>query len=503
MSESIALQALLDAGLATAVHGDATTLVNGVRHDSRKVEAGDLFFALQGEVFDGADYAQHAIARGAVAVASESPRVMPVPVVQVEQGLVALARVAQLLYGDPTRTLPTVGITGTNGKTTVSYLLETVLSAAGKAPAVIGTVSVRGPGGTLPATHTTPMADDLLRHAQWAQQTGAGALVLEVSSHALAMHRVDGVHFAAAAFTNLSQDHLDYHGDIESYTLAKYRLFDELAPKVAVINVDDAAGRRLARRHQGTILRCSFQPDAEAELRAVDVESGRHGISARILTPEGEVPLSSPLIGRHNLENMLVAIGCAMGLGVSAATAAEALASATGAPGRLERVPCPGDCLVFVDYAHTPDALRRVCAALRRLTQGRLVVVFGCGGDRDRTKRMPMGCAVAEAADVAIVTSDNPRTEDPERIIADIVPGLEAGGLGRATATAPERGQFVCDADRGSAIARGFDLLREGDTLLIAGKGHETYQVIGSERLPFDDRAVAAAAIAARRGEGA
>ena len=495
------LAELVERGLAREVQGDGAVRVRGVRHDSRRVEPGDLFVALVGERQYGADFAPEAIARGAVAVLADRPLALSVPVLITDDVLRSLTAIARYVYDDPTARLATVGITGTNGKTTTSYLVEAILKAAGRVPAVVGTVSFRGPGGAIDATHTTPMADDMMRLARWAVETGASHLVLEVSSHALAMQRADGVHFSVAAFTNITHDHLDYHGDFESYARAKRRLFEALAPQVSVLNVDDALGLALTKTAHGRILRCSRHATAEAEIRVKTAHFDRHGIAAVVETPAGELAITSPLVGEHNLENCLIALGCGFGLGLPADSMVRGLASSRGAPGRLERVDHP-EIAVFVDYAHTPDALERVLKALRPSTPGRLFVVFGCGGDRDRKKRPLMGKVAVELADVAIATSDNPRTETPTQILDEIEPGMRAAGgaaLDPAALASATRGYTIC-ADRRRAIELAIAAVRPGDCVLIAGKGHEKYQIVGDRKLPFDDCAEAARALAARGG---
>jgi UDP-N-acetylmuramoyl-L-alanyl-D-glutamate--2,6-diaminopimelate ligase len=497
----LALQEMLQAVPAGRVEGDARVRVRGVKHDSRRVEPGDLFAALPG-LHDGARYAQDAIARGAVAVLAERPLAVAVPVLVVENALLALSRVATLLYDDPTRELSVVGITGTNGKTTTAYLLEAILHAAGKKPAVIGTVNFRSPAGVLPATHTTPMADDLMRLSQWVVKSGATHLVLEVSSHGLAMHRVDGVHFRVAAFTNLTQDHLDFHGDLVNYGASKRRLFTDLSPDVSVLNIDDPAGFALVTLVSGQVLRCSKHAAAEAELRALVWSSDRKGTRARLATPQGECELTSPLSGEHNLENLLIAFGCGLALGLPNGVISHALASAQGAPGRLERIEHSGDVLVFVDYAHTPDALIRVLETVRKTTQNRLIVVFGCGGDRDAGKRPLMGRAGADRADVVVLTSDNPRSEDPASILAQVEGGVQQSDLPRLEHDAlrdSPRGYCV-QSDRRAAIRLALHAARVGDTVLIAGKGHEKFQIVGEKHLPFDDCVEARAGIALLAG---
>jgi UDP-N-acetylmuramoyl-L-alanyl-D-glutamate--2,6-diaminopimelate ligase len=485
------------------VIGDASVRFRGIKHDSRRIEPGDLFAAVSG-VRHGTEFAPDAIARGAVAVLSDRAADVGVPLVLCDDTLIALAAIARELYDDPTAGMACVGITGTNGKTTTSYLVESIVRAAGGRPAVIGTVEFRGPGGVREATHTTPMADDMMRLARWASESGATHLVLEVSSHGLAMHRADGVRFTVGAFTNLTHDHLDYHGDFAAYGRAKARLFDALAPQVSVLNIDDAFGAELARRAPGRVLRCSRLARSDAEIRALEFRSDAAGISARVATPGGEARLDSPLVGEHNLENLLVALGCGLGLGFPLERVIAGLAQSRGAPGRLERVD-HSDIGVFVDYAHTPDALERVLHTLRPITRGRLIVVFGCGGDRDRKKRPVMGKAAVQLGDIAIATSDNPRTEAPDRILEDIEAGivkatavrqLDASQLATAA-----RGYHVC-SDRKRAIGLAIAAARPGDTVLIAGKGHEKYQIVGTRRDHFDDSEEARIALDARGARG-
>jgi UDP-N-acetylmuramoyl-L-alanyl-D-glutamate--2,6-diaminopimelate ligase len=497
----MSLAALVERGLARRVIGDGAVLVRGIRHDSRKVEPGDLFVAIAGERRHGSEFAAQAIALGAAAVLAQEPLALPVPVLVADDALVALAAIARALYDDPGAQLAIAGVTGTNGKTTTAYMVEAMLIAAERAPAVLGTINFRGPGGVREATHTTPMADDLMRLTRWAVETSATHLVLEVSSHGLAMHRVDGLHFDVAAFTNITHDHLDYHGDFESYGRAKRRLFEDLDPAVSVINVDDPFGAELAGTAHGRVLRCSRHVSAQADVRALSWSTDAHGLRARIATPLGECELGSSLVGEHNLENSLVAIGCGVGLGLPLDAIAAGLGQSRGAPGRLERVDHP-QIGVFVDYAHTPDALERVLRALRAISPRRLLVVFGCGGDRDRQKRSVMGAIAGELADVVIATSDNPRSEPPEQILSEIEHGLVSAGV-RALATgevaAAERG-YMAITDRRQAIRLAAAAAQAGDTLLIAGKGHEPVQIIGARREPFDDREEARAALAARPG---
>ena len=492
-----ALHALATMPGALRVVGDDRAEVLGVCSDSRGVEQGDLFAALVGRSFDGASYASQAEQRGARALLSQRELATALPTLIVDDVRKRLGPIAHRVYGEPTRALATVGVTGTNGKTTVTHLLEAVLLAAGHEPALLGTIAQRGPQGEQPAELTTPEADRLARFAARSRAAGASHLVLEVSSVAVAEERIGGMHFEVAAFTNLSHDHLDYHGSYEAYGEEKARLFTEHAPRTSVIMVDQPFGVALAGRAKSeTVLRCSLTA-SDAELTVQSYRFGRDGIQAELATPAGLLSLESPLFGAHNLENLLVTVGCALALGVELPTIAAALARAVGAPGRMERVLDPRGTLVLVDYAHTPDALARALAALRPLTTGRLWVVFGCGGDRDPSKRGPMAAAAVSGADLALLTSDNPRSEAPERILADMEPAaaakapkLAASGLAQA-----QRGYAVL-ADRASAIAAALTAAGPEDTVLIAGKGHETYQIVGKTRYAFDDRVEAARALA-------
>ncbi len=485
------------------VHGDAEVRVSGVSSDSRSVEVGDLFAAISGGTHDATEFAPGALARGARAALASRPLVeIDAPTLVVDDVRAALGPISQRAYGEPTRALRTIGITGTNGKTTVSYLLESVLADAGLAPALLGTVALRGPAGEQPAQLTTPEADAIARFAHVQREAGARSLVMEVSSHALDQGRVRGMQFEVAAFTNLTQDHLDYHGTMEAYGAAKVRLFTEYAPQHGVIMIDQPFGRALAERVRAAggvrVLTCSADPSGSgADFQVRAYASLRTGIEARIATPQGELALASPLFGAHNLENLLVVLGCAHALGLDLAQAAQSLRSAAGAPGRLERVEHPGDVLVLVDYAHTPDALERALRALRPLTRGRLFAVCGCGGDRDRTKRDPMGEAAARGADLAVLTSDNPRTEDPDAILAEMEPGARrvSARLDVSALATAARGYAVV-VDRRQAIQLALSAACPGDSVLLAGKGHETYQIVGKIKHDFDDRLEAARAIA-------
>jgi UDP-N-acetylmuramoyl-L-alanyl-D-glutamate--2,6-diaminopimelate ligase len=502
LEEGTTLAELQAAGVPGRIIGLAAQRVSGVQHDSRRVVPGDLFVAVPGQTHDGARFVAEAAARGAAAVMGEQAVDHDLPQLIVSDARSMLGRVAELVYGSPTRALPTLGVTGTNGKTTTAYLLKQGIEGAGGRVALIGTTGVFVGETGRPSLHTTPEGDDISRFARQALDDGATHLVLEVSSHGLSLQRVDALHFEVAAFTNLSRDHLDFHGNLEAYGEAKARLFTELDPAFSVIHVDDPFGAALAERATGKVLRCSRRADAKAEIVATEWSSTREGIRAAVRTPSGSVNLRSPMLGEHNLENLLVALGCAYALGLDLQCVARAWESAGGSPGRLERVPHPGDVAVLVDYAHTPEALERVLDTMRAVTPKRLFVVVGAGGDRDKGKRPEMGRVGVERADLCVVTSDNPRTEDPVAILNEVAAGAAATGAPRiepeSLPTAP-RG-FCALLDRRAAIRAAIGAAGAGDTVLLAGKGHETYQIVGERRTHFDDREEARAAIAARGG---
>lgn len=491
------------------VLGDGEVSVRGATHDSRQVRPGFLFAAMPGEKVDGGDFAARALEKGASAVLTGRDLGVPVPQIVVPDPRGVLGLVAAACYGNPTGELDLVGITGTNGKTTITYILEAALAAAGARPGVMGTVEYRFEDRTWKADHTTPEATVIQGVAREMADAGASHLVMEVSSHGLSLGRLNGCEFDVVAFTNLTQDHLDFHVGMEEYGLAKLRLFTEAIanrPKaVAVINIDDPFGPKVLRSVSHRALTVSCDPQSKADLRPTNNPGfGIDGVRTRLETPTGQVSLESGLLGPHNLNNILVALGVCLGLGIDATSAAAGMSALRSVPGRLERVTCDQGYAVLVDYAHTPDALIRVLAALRPLTRGRLLCVFGCGGDRDSQKRPLMGDAVGRGADLALVTSDNPRTEDPSKIVEMIVPGVEAGGLKRVGLEgmkAASRG-YAVELDRAAAISAAVDAARDGDTILIAGKGHEDYQILGAKRIHFDDREQAAAAIRARGERG-
>lgn len=493
-----------------ADEGHADPVVRGLCHDSRAVSPGDLFVALRGSLADGHTHLAQALDLGAAALLVED---LPPgfdrrgrPAVVVRDTRRAVAPLACAFFGNPSAELLLVGVTGTNGKTSVTYLVESILCAAGHRSGVIGTVETRWPGERRRSLNTTPDGLELQRALRSMRTAGVDAAVMEVSSHGLALGRVDGCRFAVVAFTNLTQDHLDFHGDMDRYGEAKLLLFrDHLAKDgCAVVNLDDAVAPRFAeaaRAAGGRILGVSREAGRNADVTLLGAEVSLTGTRARLGLPSGPAELTCPLIGDFNLENLLVATGCAVALGISPRAIADGVASCPQVPGRVERVGAdvPGAPTILVDYAHTPDAVEKLLRTVRPLCRGRLITVFGCGGDRDRAKRPLMAEAVARHSDRTVATSDNPRTEDPLAILRDV-----EAGLGRLSRVAPEaldasRDSFTTVPDRRAAIEHALRIARPEDTVVIAGKGHEDYQIIGRERLPFDDREEARRALR-RRG---
>jgi UDP-N-acetylmuramoyl-L-alanyl-D-glutamate--2,6-diaminopimelate ligase len=462
--------------------------IGEVCDDSRAVVRGDLFVATRGQTVDGHDFLGAAAERGAVAAIVEDGAAQGFPGVRVRvRGATrALALIAANRWGRPADAMTMIGVTGTNGKTTTTFLVEGLARAAGGRPGVIGTVTYRFGDVVRESPFTTPTP--LVLHATLAEMRAAGVthVAMEASSHALELGRLDGVRYRVAAFTNLTQDHLDFHGTMQAYADSKAKLFREHLTDdgVGVINLDNEWGGFMLQEVRGRALAVATGgvPDVLVMRSTQTVD----GIDAEFMTPIGAVRVRSPLIGAFNLENLAVGVGIGVGLGLDAATIARGLGGVRGVPGRVERVENDRGIGVFVDYAHTPDALERVMAALRPLVRGRLIVVFGCGGDRDKTKRPKMGRAVARDADLPIVTSDNPRTEEPGAIIDMILDGVrELRGDG-----------FLVDADRRRAIGMAIEAARAGDIVLIAGKGHEDYQIVGKVKHHFDDREEARAALA-------
>ncbi len=481
--------------LATAAatsSGDQT--VTGIAYDSRSVEPGNVFVALQGLHADGTAFAHLAIERGAVAIVSEKPALgdVAVPWVMVGDARLAMAVLAAALYRNPSAEMQVVGITGTNGKTTTSYLVASIFDAAGIRCGLLGTVGYRIGHEMRDAVRTTPEAPDVQAMLREMADGGCGACAMEVSSHALARRRVDELKFAAAIFTNLTRDHLDFHSDMEAYFQAKRRLFEMLpAGAPSLINLDDPRGQALVELGRRPVTYAINRP---ADITPGPLSFSLDGLQFDVRTPRGALQVRSALVGRPNVYNILAAISAGVALGLSFDAIERGVRSLDGVPGRFEVVSSAKDeVTVVVDYAHTDDALRNLLETARPLARGRLITVFGCGGDRDRTKRPLMGAVAGRLSDLILITSDNPRGEDPQRIIDEILRGITPD-------TRRDNGQRLLTlVDRGAAIARAIGLARPGDLVLIAGKGHEKYQLIGNQVLPFDDVAVAREALTRRR----
>ncbi len=477
--------------------------IGGIRVDSRAICPGDLFVALPGSRADGHDFLEAAARAGAAAALVErdvaSP---PLPAVRVPSTAAALWRVAVAFHGDPSAKMRVAGITGTNGKTTVSYLLEGILRAAGRIPAVIGTIDYRAAGKTFRKGLTTPFPHELQGLMAESLKEGATDLVMEVSSHSAAQGRIEGVRFDLGIFTNLTRDHLDFHGDMESYFRAKARFFREYLPAGGkragvALNGDDPYGERLAQELPSSL---TFGFSRSWDVFPTEMEMTWEGSRMSLVTPMGILSIASPLIGAHNVSNIMAAVSGALLLSLPAKAIVSGIDAVRSVPGRLEPVDNDRGLHIFVDFAHTPDGMDRVLTTLRGLADGRLITVFGCGGNRDRGKRPEMGRIAALRSDIVVVTSDNPRNEDPDAIIGDILPGLASEGFMEARAPEVWRdGYFLKVTDRKAAIAAALSLAEEGDAVVIVGKGHEDVQIVGDRRLPFDDRRAVRDVLAAGR----
>jgi UDP-N-acetylmuramoyl-L-alanyl-D-glutamate--2,6-diaminopimelate ligase len=484
-------------------------VIRGITYDSRKVSPGDLFVALRGSVSDGHDYLERAITLGAVALlvetAPEALQLANCATVVVPDTRRALAPIAAKFFGQPAREITLIGITGTNGKTSTSYLVESILTRARKRTGLIGTVEVRFAGNAQPAVNTTPESLDLQSTLRSMCTLNVESVVMEVSSHGLELERVRGCEFSVVAVTNVTQDHLDFHGDMEAYLASKCLLFGRyLNPNgTAVVNLDDASAPRFAtaaRERGARVIQVTRDCAGRADVALLSADITLAGSRARVALPSGPLDLELPLVGDFNLENLLVACGICVALEIAPEIIAAGVAACPQVPGRMEIV--SGDAVntptIIVDYAHTPDAIEKLLTAVRPLARGRLITVFGCGGDRDRAKRPLMAQAVARNSDRALATSDNPRTEDPLVILGDIERGLvELARVDLEALDASDRSYAVVP-DRRQAIAHAISIARPEDTVILAGKGHEDYQIVGSMKLPFDDREEARAALRSR-----
>ncbi len=468
------------------VSGSGDPEIAAVVCDSRRAAPGCLFAALPGAKSDGASYIAEALRRGAVALLVQRGMPSPpgVPCIIAAEARKALAEIAEVFYGRPSHRLRLVGVTGTNGKSTTAFLIAHLARRLGKRAGLLGTIRYEIGERTIPAPLTTPESVEFSAYLADMAEAGVEVAAAEVSSHALVQHRVWPHRFACAVFTNLTRDHLDYHRDMEAYLRAKKLLFDNLAADAAAaVNVHSPASARMVADTRGRIIRYGMAEAADICGRVLS--SDLCGTSLEVRCGGAAYRVFSPLVGAYNVLNVLAALAAIHGLGMAMAEAAEALSSFAGVPGRLERVAGPGGITAFVDYAHTDDALRAVLGALRPLTPGRLIAVFGCGGDRDRGKRPLMARAAEEFADKVVITSDNPRTEDPQAIIRDIAAGLQR----------PAEALII--AERRAAVEEAVRLARRGDVILLAGKGHEDYQIIGTVKHPMDDRQLLRAAFAA------
>jgi len=465
------------------LRGAASVHVTGLTQDSRQVEPGFLFVAVRGARSDGNAYIPEALARGALAVASENvlPAAFPAANLTVPDPRRFLAEASRIYYGDPASRMKLVAITGTNGKTTTSYLLDSIFRHAGIRSCLAGTLGLKIGGRRWPSTYTTPEAPELTAFLRKAVDSGCTHGVMEVSSHALASKRVFGTRFVAGIFTNLTPEHLDFHGDMESYYAAKLSLFTREGGngiEAAIVNTDDSWGRRLTREAECRVTR--YGQDPSAEVRLLSSRMLVDGTDIEAATPLGAFACHTPLIGTPNVYNVLSALAAALGLELNLPAIREGIEAVEGIAGRMEKVDAGQDFTVVVDYAHTPDALEKLLRTVRELPHNRIITLFGCGGDRDRVKRPLMGEIAGRLSDQVVATSDNPRSEDPLRILSEIEPGLRPTGT-----------PYTIDPDRRGAIGAALSAAQTGDVVVLAGKGHEDYQIVGTQVLPFDDRLVA------------
>ena len=456
--------------------------VSSLAYDSRRVRPGALFFAIKGASTDGYDFIPDAMRQGAVGIISErnTKKGLEGAWARVDNTRRCLALAARNFYNRADRRLQLVGVTGTNGKTTVCYLLEAMLQAAGRSPGLLGTIEYHLGERHLESTHTTPESLEL--HEIFSELVAGGndTVVMEVSSHALSQGRVFGCHFRAAVFTNLGQDHLDYHKTIENYWAAKKRLFIDTgagSPDISIVNRDDPWGGQLSREVQGESVSYGF--NKPVDVYPLKWQEGFSGLEISLATPKGKMEIRSPLVGEYNLLNLMAAVSTGLGLGIPKDVVADGISRVAIVPGRFERIEVGQPFGVVVDYAHTEEALRKVLESARRMNRGKLITVFGCGGSRDRSKRPRMGETVGSLSDLAILTLDNPRTENPLRILNDVQVGLQKAG-----------GEYFVEQDRAKAIRMSLETAHEGDFVLVAGKGHETRQIFCDEQIPFDDREV-------------
>lgn len=490
MKLSVLLKALEDYEL----DGNPNQNITGLNYDSRKIKNGDLFVAIKGNALNGHDFLSSAIEKGSKAVLVEdvSDFSPDVSVIKVLNSRRELSRLAARFYNYPFKDMDVIGVTGTNGKTTITYILESILSAAGKKTGVIGTINSRFSGKIKPSSVTTPESLDLMCIAREMADEGVTTLVMEASSHAIHQKRIIDLPFRIAIFTNLSRDHLDYHNTMDSYFEAKSELFRNLPGEVngekrfAVINMDDPRGEELSGLTKADVLTYGLKGDWD--IRACDIKADLNGLKAALITPEGSTEINSPLIGEINIYNILASVGAALASGINLKKIAEGINNLKNVPGRLESVPNNAGLSIVVDYSHTPDALLKAQNNLRPFVKEKLITVFGCGGDRDRGKRYDMGLMAGENSDIVVITSDNPRTENPESIVSEVEKGVIGAGMPEAVWPEIKTGSYFIEVDRSAAINKAVSLANKNDTILIAGKGHEDYQIIGTTKRHFDDR---------------
>lgn len=472
----------LAAAVGGRVAGDGSVEVTDVTHDSRRVTPGALYVALRGSNVDGHDYVPEAVSAGAAAVCVETSLEPGIPELVVDDTRSVLGPLAAEVHDHPSMAVDVVGVTGTNGKTTVTHYVDSIARSSGMTTGIVGTIHTLIAGESVPASMTTPEASEFQRLLATMRDRGVSLVAAEVSSHALEYGRVRGTRFAVAAFTNLSQDHLDFHGDMDSYRRAKQRLFDEYPVATAVFNIDDPVGADLAGSYQGESVTVGEGGDYSTEV----VESSGGRTTFRFNAPWGSQRVEAPVVGEFNVSNLAVAAACSVAAGISSEAVLAGMQAVEGVPGRFQVVSGNDPITVIVDYAHTPEGVATALVTARQMTKGRVLALLGAGGDRDRKKRPAMGAAL-ESADLAIVTSDNPRSEDPEAIIASVLSGMS------------DAEPVHVEADRRRAIDVAIDSAEDGDVVLVLGRGHEPYQQIGQERIPFDDREVARASLSRRR----
>ena len=510
--ESMQLLKLIKGLEIEAVQGETSIDIKGISHNSKDIGKNYLFVALKGSQKDGHRYLNHAISAGARAVIVEEDQDLRegVPIIKVPDTRIALGKISDCFYQCPSRELKVIGITGTNGKTTISYLLESIFKAAGHNPGVVGTIEYRFGGHHQTAFTTTPDALDLQKIMREMVDDNVTHLILEVSSHALQQHRVEGVNFDVVVFTNLTAEHLDYHGSMENYSKAKELLFTHYLNQsskkepYAIINYDDPLGKPLSTATPAQLFR--YGTGGEVEIKVKDSQLGSDGLSALITTPRGEINIQSSLLGAFNLSNILATVGVAITQDIPLDVITKGIANLKTVPGRLEKIENDAGLTILVDYAHTSDALDNVLTTLRDLCQRRLITVFGCGGDRDKTKRGPMGNIATSKSDLSIITFDNPRTEDPMTIMEQIEAGIDRSMVKKYSLQelkgANHSKGYLTIPDRREAIRIAVNLVQPDDILLISGKGHEDYQIIGSKRHHFSDKEEVIEALALRAAKG-